>query len=185
MKNINSDYEKMNELYDQYEQKVYYVAYSILGNVQQSEDVTQETFISLYQHLHKASRLNTQDLKRYIMKIAKNKAIDSYRRNKRQETLLNKYQNEASEVVDENIEDWEQQLMSEDTIDELLATIAESSKQVFKYKVFYNLPYSEISKVMGITEANARKQFERTRKQILKLIGGCQDGKFERHSRNG
>lgn len=92
------------------------------------------------------------------MKIAKNKAIDSYRRNKRQETLLNKYQNEVSEVVDENIDDWEQQLMSEDTIDELLATIAESSKQVFKYKVFYNLPYSEISKVMGITEANAGKQ---------------------------
>lgn len=46
MKVTNNDYEKMEELYELYEQKIYYVAYSILNNIQQAEDAVQETFIT-------------------------------------------------------------------------------------------------------------------------------------------
>ena len=55
MKVTNNDYEKMEELYELYEQKIYYVAYSILNNIQQAEDAVQETFITLYKNL-KSSR---------------------------------------------------------------------------------------------------------------------------------
>ena len=51
MKVTNNDYEKMEELYELYEQKIYYVAYSILNNIQQAEDAVQETFITLYKNL--------------------------------------------------------------------------------------------------------------------------------------
>lgn len=34
----NQDYEKMEELYELYEQKIYSVAYSILNNIQLAED---------------------------------------------------------------------------------------------------------------------------------------------------
>lgn len=37
----------MEELYELYEQKVYFIAYSVLNNVQQAEDVVQVTFITL------------------------------------------------------------------------------------------------------------------------------------------
>lgn len=77
----------MEELYELYEQKVYYVAYSILNNIQQAEDTVQETFITLYKNLEKLHNLNIQELKRYILRVAKNKAIDSYRKNKRHETF--------------------------------------------------------------------------------------------------
>lgn len=53
MKKNKTDYQKMEELYTFYEQKVYYTAFSILNNRQQAEDTVQETFISLYQNIHR------------------------------------------------------------------------------------------------------------------------------------
>lgn len=179
MKVTNQDYEKIEELYELYEQKIYFVAYSILKNVQQAEDVVQETFITLYKNLKKLCNLNTHELKLYILRIAKNKAIDSYRKNKRHGEFLEEYQREAIETVDENIEEWEQRLMSENKIDTLLSVLSESCKQVFKYKVFYNLSYQEISKLMGMTEVNVRKQFERSRKRVHNMIGGIQNDEFK------
>ncbi|MBE5097178.1 RNA polymerase sigma factor [Bacillus thuringiensis] len=180
MKVTNNDYEKMEELYELYEQKIYYVAYSILNNIQQAEDAVQETFITLYKNLEKLHSLATQELKRYILRVAKNKAIDSYRKNKRHETFLE----ESVEAVDENIEEWEKRKMSEVQIDALLKELNESNRQVFKYKVFYNLTYQEISSVMGITEANVRKQFERARKRVQNMIGGIQHDEFKELQRN-
>lgn len=171
---INQDYKKMEELYELYEQKIYSVAYLILNNVQQSEDVVQETFITLYNNLAKLNCMNLQELKRYILTIAKNKAIDSYRKNRRQGKLIEEYKKESTENIDENIEEWEQQVISENQIDTLLGVLSESYRQIFKYKVFYNLSYQEISKLMGLTEANVRKQFERARKRLHNMMGGLQ-----------
>jgi RNA polymerase sigma-70 factor (ECF subfamily) len=184
MKVTNKDYKKMEELYELYEQKIYFVAYSVLNNIQQAEDAVQETFITLYQNLEKLRSLNTQELKRYILRIAKNKAIDSYQKNKRHEMFLEEYQRESPEVADENIKEWEQRLMSEVQIDILLTVLNESYRQVFKYKVFYNLTYQEISKLMGITEVNVRKQFERARKRVHTIIGGKQNDEFKELQKN-
>lgn len=175
---INQDYKKMEELYEIYEQKIYSVAYLILNNVQQAEDVVQETFITLYNNLEKLNSLDIQEIKLYILRIAKNKAIDSYRKNKRQGELLEEYQRESLEIADENVEEWEQRVMSENQIDTLLIVLSDSYRQVFKYKVFYNLSYKEISKLMGITEANVRKQFGRARKRVHDMIGGLKIDEF-------
>lgn len=175
---INQDYKKMEELYEIYEQKIYSVAYLILNNVQQAEDIVQETFITLYNNLEKLNSLDIQEIKLYILRIAKNKAIDSYRKNKRQGELLEEYQRESLEIADENVEEWEQRVMSENQIDTLLIVLRDSYRQVFKYKVFYNLSYKEISKLMGITEANVRKQFERARKRVHDMIGGLKIDEF-------
>lgn len=184
MKNTTQDYEKMEELYELYEQKIYYVAYSVVRNIQQAEDIVQEVFITLYNHLDTWSNLDTQELKRYILRIAKNKAIDSYRKNKRQGMLVEEYQREISDAVNENINEWEQQIIAENQIDSLLPVLNESCRQVFKYKIFYNFSYQEISKIMGLSEVNLRKQFERARKLLHKRMGGIQSEGFTEFKRN-
>lgn len=168
----------MEELYELYEQKIYSAAYFILKNIQQAEDVVQETFITLYNNLEKLNSLDTYEFKSYILRIAKNKAIDRYRKNKRHSEILEEYQRELIETVDENVEEWEQRLMSENQIDTLIIVLSESCRQVFKYKVFYNLSYQEIAKLMGMTEVNVRKQFERARKRVHNMMGGLEIDEF-------
>ena len=75
--------------------------------------------------------------------------------------------------------------MSEDQIDTLLIVLNESYRQVFKYKVFYDLNYQEISELMGTTEVNVRKQFERARKKVLNVIGGRLNDEFKEFKQNG
>ena len=75
MKVTNNDYEKMEELYELYEQKIYYVAYSILNNIQQAEDAVQETFITLYKNLEKLHSLSTEELKRLHFEVAKTRRL--------------------------------------------------------------------------------------------------------------
>lgn len=180
MKSADRDYEYMEELYELYEQKIYFIAYSVLKNVQQAEDAVQETFITLYKNLEKIRKLNAYECKCYILKIAKNKAIDSYRKNKRHGTFLEEYQREQTETVNENIEEWEKQTAYENQIDTLLTELSESCKQVFKYRVFFNLSYQEISNLMGLTEVTVRKQFERARKRIHTSMGGIQNDDFKK-----
>lgn len=93
--------------------------------------------------------------------------------------FLDEYQKESPEVADENIEEWEQRSICEVQIDTLLTELNDSYRQIFKYKVFYNLTYQEISKIMGITEVNARKQFERARKRVQNIIGGIENDEFK------
>lgn len=177
MKKNKTDYQKMEELYTFYEQKVYYTAFSILNNRQQAEDTVQETFISLYQNIHRIYSLDETETKRYILRIVKNKAIDSYRQNKRQILSIEDYQKEL--INTSSIEEPEQTVLSEAQIDTLLTTLTPSYQQIFKYKVFYNLNYQEIAGLMNLTEANVRKQFERARKRILNLVGGNKDDEFK------
>lgn len=177
MKKTKTDYQKMEELYTFYEQKVYYTAYSILNNRQQAEDAVQETFISLYQNIHKIRSLDEKETNYYILRIVKNKAIDSYRQNKRQILSMENYQKELIETA--SIEEPEETVLSEAQIDTLLITLRPSYQQIFKYKVFYNLNYQEIAELMELTEANVRKQFERARKRILNLVGGNQYDEFK------
>ncbi|RHW43301.1 RNA polymerase sigma factor [Neobacillus notoginsengisoli] len=180
MSETKKDYEKIEELYELYEQKIYYVAFTILNNIQQAEDAVQETFIALYENLETLHGFDTEQLNRYILRIAKNKAIDSYRKNKRHVTFLEDYRKEAQELSDENIEKWEQRQISEIQIDSLLIVLNDSYRQVFKYKIFYNLSYLEISKRLGITEATVRKQFERARKRVQTVLGGRQNDESKR-----
>ncbi|MFS7401264.1 RNA polymerase sigma factor [Carnobacterium maltaromaticum] len=181
MKDADKDYQKMENLYQYFEQKAYYTAYSILNNVQQAEDAVQETFITLYQNIATIHGLDDQETKRYILRIVKNKAIDSYRKNKRHILFMEDYQNK---LATESLEEQENYILSEVQIDQLLLTLTSSYKQVFKYKVFYNLTYQEIAELMGLSESTVRKQFERTRKQILNLIGGSQNDEFKEFKRH-
>lgn len=167
-----NDYEKMEQIYECYEQKIYAVVYSITNNVQQSEDIVQETFMTIYENLEKIVGLNVQERSCYILKMSKNKAIDCYRQNKRHTVFLQEYKQGSLEMVNKNIDEWEQLYISELQMDRLLSELKESYRQVFKYKVYYNLTYTEIADIMKITEANARKQFERARKKIQHSIGG-------------
>lgn len=73
--------DKMEQLYSLYESAVYAIAYSILNNVEQAEDVTQDTFLKIYSYLDDIEEVGSKRTKAFITKIVKNTAIDIYRKN--------------------------------------------------------------------------------------------------------
>lgn len=77
----NRDKEAFREFYYEYYKLVYYQAYSILNNKEDAEDVSQQTFIKFMRNIEDIS-LNAS-LKTIITHLAKNEAIDLYRKNRR------------------------------------------------------------------------------------------------------
>lgn len=52
----NFQHNKIEELYNTYENKMYGVAYSILNNIGQAEDAVQDAFIKIIPHLEEIKR---------------------------------------------------------------------------------------------------------------------------------
>ena len=73
--------EYFNKFYDETKSSVFYVIRKILNNKAQIEDVMQETYIKFIYSLHKINE--NQNPYYYLLQIAKNKAIDEYRKNKK------------------------------------------------------------------------------------------------------
>lgn len=167
----------LTELYEKYEQKVYRVAYRILNNVQQAEDVTQETFIQIYQKIEQVSSLDEEEQKRYILKVAKNKSIDNYRKNQSQIHFIEDYQQEVVSGVD-NVASHVNELISDEQLLTLLKILPIAYQQVFIYRLYYGLNTKEVANILDISPDNVRKQYERAKKKIIQMNGGTTSEAF-------
>ena len=74
--------EKLIELMNQYKNLVFSVCLKMTGDYFAAEDITQETFISAYQHL---KDFDGNSKKSWLCRIASNKCIDYMRAAKRRE----------------------------------------------------------------------------------------------------
>src|SRR5690606_37657552 len=62
------------ELVNLYKDKIYFLAYRMMNNVQEAEDVVQETFLRVYMNLHRYD--DTHKFSTWIFRIATNLCID-------------------------------------------------------------------------------------------------------------
>lgn len=170
MRDKQSDKVFFEQLYQDYEQKIFYRAYTILNNKGQAEDITQDVFEQLYVDRKKIRKLNELHLKKYILVIVKNKAIDRYRKNQTQTNYLKDYYTDSES--NNNVTDYLDDLLSEDNFDEITQVLDVPYRQVFIYRVFYGLNTKETAMIMNVSEPTIRKQYERAKNKIKSLIGG-------------
>ena len=75
------DAEAFRRLVEKYQRKVYWIAYDILLDADEARDVAQETFIRVHGALGTFDP--SRDFLNWLYRIARNLAIDSYRRRRR------------------------------------------------------------------------------------------------------
>ena len=74
-----------HELVASHTRKVFGLAYRFTGRVDEAEDLTQEVFVKVYQTLDRY-RENDGAFSAWLMAVARNHAIDQYRRRKQERT---------------------------------------------------------------------------------------------------
>ena len=159
-------------LYETYEQKIFYQAYSIVKQKEQAEDVTQDVFEQLYVERERLATLDELHLKKFIITITKNKAIDLYRRNATQIKYIDDYKTSASkESQANNVEEHLKELVSEEEFEEIAKELKPPYLQVFMYRVFYGFSTKEVALIMDSKEATIRKQFERAKLSVKTILG--------------
>ena len=76
----------MKEIVKQYEKPVYHFLFKMTQNVEDAEDLTQETLLKIYRKINKYN--STFKFSTWVFAIAKNTAYDWMRKNKNRELLI-------------------------------------------------------------------------------------------------
>ena len=76
----NKIHEIFEEIYNEYNKLIFVTINNYIKNIQDSEELVQDTFVSFFNSLHKKEIIN---IKYYLLVIAKNKALDFIKLNKR------------------------------------------------------------------------------------------------------
>ena len=163
--------QKMEQMYTLYEASMYAIAYSILNNVEQAEDVTQDSFVKIYSYIDDISDPVSYKTKALVSKIVKNTAIDKYRENKRILSLDDNYETAGTQEKTDTdpaviIDKYLTELYKRNALDKVLDDMPPSMKQIITMRYAYELKTAEISEILGIGSATVRKRLERARKYL-------------------
>lgn len=153
---------KFERFYIKYRNDMYNIAFSILHNCEDAEDVVHDAFVSIANNFEKIDKIPCEEIKFYFTIIVRNFSINLYNSNKRK----NKYCEEFDDFkipVNENVfEKFDYQLLVE-KISELPVIY----KDIIYLYYHEELTAKEISKILKISTDAVWKRAERAKK-ILK-----------------
>jgi RNA polymerase sigma-70 factor (ECF subfamily) len=139
----------------------------MLQNKEDAKDVTQDTFIKVFQNLKKFK--GDSSFTTWIHKIAYNNAISFIRKNKNYDNT-----NIDSITDDETIEDdHETDSYNNATVDSLqkaLQLITPDERAIVTLFYVQNHTVNDIANVMNISVTNAKTKLHRIRKKLQQLI---------------
>ncbi len=143
-------------LYDAYLDKIYRFLYFRTSHQETAEDLASQAFLKAFDKIQSfdASKGTFQS---WLYRIAHNLLIDHYRVPKR-DVDISAAENIASNSSPE--QDTERELTIAQ-IQKLLTTLPEASQELIVLRIWEELPYSEIAKIMDKSEASLKMQFSR------------------------
>ncbi len=150
------------DMYESYADEVYRFAFWLSGNSFDADDITSETFVRAWV---RSIKIHTETLKGYLFTIARNVYLEQQRKKKRQVDLKDVYQ-DPSPGPDKKLE-FQLELKR---VQSILQKMPEIDRAAFVLRVQHDLPYDEISRVLGLSLSSVKIKIHRVRK---KLIAAC------------
>ena len=153
------------KFYKRYNKLVYSIAFSILKNKDDSEDLVQIVFAKIYS-LDKSKLPNTNELS-WIYTLTKNETINYLKRKKNNIDLDLIY-----EIEDTNSEI--NKTIDRDAYNSLISKLNNKEKEIISLKVLSNLSFSEIAKTLNMPTGTVKWKYYKsihTLKLLLSNLG--------------
>ena len=165
------DINAYNELVKRYKDRLLNFVLRYFNNVEQAEDVVQDTLIKLYTHA--SYYKNVAKFSTWIFTIAKNNSLTELRKNKRKKT--DSLWTEDGQIIDINSkeESLDSKVQNEIAIDQLnkfLDEIPENFRMAVVLRDFQELSYEEISKILEIPIGTIKSRINRGRIQLAEKM---------------
>ena len=161
--------QKVQRLYELYEQPMYRIAYAFLHDSSQAEDAVSDAFVKLIGRLGRIGEPESPKTKGYVVKVIKSTSVAVYRRNKRRSLRELPVSDDTLQIPDPN-SCFEYD--SGDAAESLLSAVGEGDRRILMLRCGCELPWKDIAEKTAMSEANVRKRFERARKKIINAKGG-------------
>lgn len=155
----NKDEEAFHIVYEQTRHAVYAMIVSIVKDQSMSEDIMQETYMTMLEKINQFQKGN--NFLNWLLTIARNKAIDYYRR-KQKEILVD--QNETEYIFPETKAQGERNII----IHEVINNLDDKERQVFLLHIIENIPFRDIAKIIDMPIGTVLWHYHKAIKKIKK-----------------
>ncbi len=137
------------EIYENYKDEMFYTAYVILENVQDTEDALQEAFIAVFRNMDKIKENPPQKSWNYIATIVKHKAINLYNKRKKRTDKELPLEELAEDIVDEAFDIRMLTAEQREILIKLLKEVNEENCDVLLMRYYHGLSCVEIGKFLS------------------------------------
>lgn len=162
---LKGDDGAQRRLYNRYVDAVYHTAVRMTGQQALAEDITQETFIRVFQQL--ATFSGSSSIGAWIKRIAVNATLNHLRQDKRFVPM--------SEVAEPaqlpSVSEWEkgsQQTLLR--IHRAIQSLPEGSRTVLNLHLLEGYQHKEIAEILDITESTSKSQYHRAKKLLQQKL---------------
>ena len=149
------------------QRRVFQIAYGVLGNKADAEDVAQEAFLKAYE---KSSSLREPEkFRAWVNRIAFRLALNRQRGLRRRLSRETAWQsNDAGNFLDP-AQDAEQQVMAERLRSEV-AALPEKLRTVLQLSIVEGMEPTDVGDVLGIPAGTVRSRLHAARKRLLEAM---------------
>jgi len=158
---------KLEELYYQYHKEMFYIAYNILKDYHEAQDIVQTAIIKISSYMDRIESIKCNKTRAFLVIIVRNISYNIYNQRKRRNTMP---LDSIEEIVPEEDIGPELHMIRLDQAKEmarLLSNINKTYADILTLKYFYEYSNSEIAQLINMTEGNVRVKIHRA-KQALK-----------------
>ncbi|MFB7138093.1 RNA polymerase sigma factor SigJ [Gottfriedia sp. NPDC056225] len=163
---------EVDDLYSQYKPLLFSIGYSMLGSIEDSEDLVQDTFLAV-QKLNHSAKDEPNNMKAYLCKIMTNRCLDVLKSSKhKREVYIGPW---LPEPIIQNLpEDLYRDPIEKMILDEtitygflvLIEQLNPTERAVFVLREAFDFDFRTIANILNKTELNCRKIFSRLQRKI-------------------
>ncbi len=153
---------KINELYEKCNRLVYSIAFSILKNKEDSEDIVQIVFMKISQ-IDK-NNLPTVNEASWLYSLTKNETLN-YLRKKKQEIDIDEIYYIAEEDKEIN------KIIDNDSYNKIIAKLDKQEQEIVSLKILSNLSFREISVILDIPIGTVQWKYYSSLYALRLLLG--------------
>ncbi|WP_299502104.1 sigma-70 family RNA polymerase sigma factor [Mucilaginibacter sp.] len=153
------------ELYKLYSKAMLNVAFRIVGNVGEAEDVLQEAFLDAFKRIKDFRQETTFGL--WLKQIVVSRSINLLRKRKVELVELG---DDIDSITDEEPNDEEETQYKVALIKQAMNELPEGYKLVISLYLLEGYDHEEIGQILGITENTSRTQFLRAKRKLSEIL---------------
>jgi len=148
-------------LYNQYSKAMFNLAYRILNNREDAEDILQETFVDCFRYIDSFRFESTFGA--WLKKILVNKCINHLKKKKIDLTLCD---NLPTEVYEEEAD------ITYDTgkIFKGIEMLSDGYRIILTLYLLEGYDHTEISQILGISESTSKSQYSRAKEKLRNIL---------------
>lgn len=156
----NGNKEALNSIIDKYYDEIYRFCFYLTGCETDSYDITQEVFLKFIRYVDSYQYKN---LKGYLLMIARNLCYDFFRHKKDIVCI--------EEIVETGKEDSEIAVVEDGMLlKQALLEISEEQREVIILRIYEELKFMEISKMLGCNISTVKSRYHLGIKKLKKIM---------------